>query len=260
MDKVNELVFMMKISEQSERYQDMVELAKKLVEESPELDDEQRNLVSVAYKNIIGVRRAACRSLSAVEEKFEGDQSLLIDSYRSKIEKEVDNICNEIIKLLDEKLLPNARDDESKVFFYKMKGDYYRYLGEFKEEDARVDIADESDKAYEEAMDAAEKLVPTNPIKLGLALNRSVFYYEIRNDPARACQLAKEAFDHAIVSLDTLTEDSYKDTTLIVQLLRDNLTLWSSDMDEDMEEGAALESAEVEESPPAPESAENAAD
>lgn len=76
------------------------------------------------------------------------------------------------------------------------------------------------------------QLAPTNPIRLGLALNFSVFYYEVMNSPERACNLAKQAFDDAIAELDTLTEDSYKDSTLIMQLLRDNLTLWTSDMED----------------------------
>jgi len=71
-------------------------------------------------------------------------------------------------------------------------------------------------------------LTPTHPIRLGLALNFSVFYYEILNSPDRACHLAKQAFDDAIAELDSLSEESYRDSTLIMQLLRDNLTLWTS--------------------------------
>lgn len=86
-------------------------------------------------------------------------------------------------------------------------------------------------EAYKEASQvAAQELPPTHPIRLGLALNFSVFYYEILSSPDRACHLAKQAFDDAIAELDTLSEDSYKDSTLIMQLLRDNLTLWTSDM------------------------------
>jgi 14-3-3 protein epsilon len=75
---------------------------------------------------------------------------------------------------------------------------------------------------------AHSELTSTHPIRLGLALNFSVFYYEILNSPDRACHLAKQAFDDAIAELDSLSEESYRDSTLIMQLLRDNLTLWTS--------------------------------
>jgi len=111
-----------------------------------------------------------------------------------------------------------------------MKGDYYRYLAEVATGDTRTTVIDDSQKAYQEAFEISKaKMQPTHPIRLGLALNFSVFYYEILNSPDKACQLAKQAFDDAIAELDTLNEDSYKDSTLIMQLLRDNLTLWTSD-------------------------------
>merc|ERR1711862_1080698 len=138
---------------------------------------------------------------------------------------------------LDKFLIPSSSPGESKVFYYKMKGDYYRYMAEFSTGDSRKTAADNSLEAYKAASDiAATELPPTHPIRLGLALNFSVFHYEILNSPDRACQLAKQAFDDAIAELDTLSEDSYKDSTLIMQLLRDNLTLWTSDLQDDDEE------------------------
>ena len=111
------------------------------------------------------------------------------------------------------------------------KGDYNRYLAEFAIGNARKEAAENSLVAYRAASEiACEQLETTNPIRLGLALNFSVFYYEILNSPERACRLAKQAFDEAIAELDTLNEDSYKDSTLIMQLLRDNLTLWTNDV------------------------------
>ena len=111
-----------------------------------------------------------------------------------------------------------------------MKGDYYRYLSEYQAGDAKKAVIDSAQDSYKQASEVAEKLKSTHPIRLGLALNYSVFYYEILNSPERACHLAKQAFDEAIAELDTLGEESYKDSTLIMQLLRDNLTLWTSDM------------------------------
>ena len=122
---------------------------------------------------------------------------------------------------------------DSKVFYLKMKGDYYRYLVEVSTGDDRVKLSDASQDAYDKATEAAEKLLSTHPIKLGLALNFSVFHYEIKNDARKACELAKKAFDEAIGELDNLKEDTYKDSTLIMQLLRDNLTLWTSENETD---------------------------
>ncbi|CAA2957410.1 14-3-3 D [Olea europaea subsp. europaea] len=136
--------------------------------------------------------------------------------------------------VIDEHLIPSSSGIESTVFFYKMKGDYYRYLAEFKSGSDRKEAAEESLKAYQVANTSSESdLPPTHPTRLGLALNFSVFYFEIMNSPERACHLAKQAFDEAISELDILREESYKDSTLIMQLLRDNLTLWTSDIPED---------------------------
>jgi len=82
-------------------------------------------------------------------------------------------------------------------------------------------------------MQAAESdLAVTHPIRLGLALNFSVFHYEVLNEPDAACSMARKAFEDAIAELDNVSEDSYKDSTLIMQLLRDNLTLWTSNGEE----------------------------
>merc|ERR1711988_2040666 len=143
---------------------------------------------------------------------------------------ELEEICADILKIIDDNLIPNSTSQEGKVFYYKMKGDYYRYLAEFQSDPQRKETCDGALDSYKEASSISNaELPPTHPIRLGLALNFSVFYYEIMNSPDRACHLAKQAFDDAIAELDTLSEESYKDSTLIMQLLRDNLTLWTSD-------------------------------
>ncbi|KPU72725.1 uncharacterized protein Dana_GF23073, isoform C [Drosophila ananassae] len=228
-------VYKAKLAEQAERYDEMVEAMKKVASMDVELTVEERNLLSVAYKNVIGARRASWRIITSIEQKEEtkgAEEKLeMIKTYRGQVEKELRDICSDILNVLEKHLIPCATTGESKVFYYKMKGDYHRYLAEFATGSDRKDAAEKSLIAYKEASDIAmNDLPPTHPIRLGLALNFSVFYYEILNSPDRACRLAKAAFDDAIAELDTLSEESYKDSTLIMQLLRDNLTLWTSDM------------------------------
>jgi len=236
-------VYMAKLAEQAERYDEMVDAMKRVACLDVELTVEERNLLSVAYKNVIGARRASWRIISSIEQKEEnkGNEAHVtkIKEYRAKVEAELTNICSDIVAVLDQHLIPTANTGESKVFYNKMKGDYHRYLAEFASGNGRKEAAENSLIAYKAASDiAVTELPPTHPIRLGLALNFSVFYYEILNSPDRACQLAKQAFDDAIAELDTLSEDSYKDSTLIMQLLRDNLTLWTSDMSNEGKTGA----------------------
>ena len=136
----------------------------------------------------------------------------------------------DVLRLLDDPLIPNSKSAEAKVFFLKMKGDYFRYLGEFLSGDKRKNVITSAQESYKIASNEAESLKSTHPIRLGLALNYSVFYYEILNSPDHACKLAKLAFDNAIADLDGLEEEEYRDSATIMQLLRDNLTLWTSDL------------------------------
>lgn len=243
---------MAKLAEQAERYDEMVEAMKQIAKMDVELTVEERNLLSVAYKNVIGARRASWRIISSIEQKEENkgkEQHVAkIKEYRAKVEQELTKICQDILNILDRHLIPSSSSGDSKVFYYKMKGDYHRYLAEFATGEARKEAAENSLMGYKTASEIAHtELAPTHPIRLGLALNFSVFYYEIFNSPDRACQLAKQAFDDAIAELENINEDSYKDSTLIMQLLRDNLTLWTSDLqDEDKitDDGTKLEECE----------------
>ena len=227
-------VYMAKLAEQAERYDEMVDYMKMVAEGSAsDLTLEERNLLSVAYKNVVGARRASLRIIGSIEakEQSKGDSSKTaqIKAYKSKVETELNKICADILNLLDTMLIGKAEGDESKVFYLKMKADYYRYLAEFAADEQKKEHSEKANDAYTNASTCAQGLAPTHPIRLGLALNYSVFLYEVRGVTTQACELAKQAFDDAIAELDTLDEESYKDSTLIMQLLRDNLTLWTSD-------------------------------
>jgi len=227
-----------KLAEQAERYDDMAEAMKEVTKTNEEqLTTEERNLLSVAYKNIVGAKRSSWRVISSIEQKATDKEELARD-YRKKIEAELHEVCQEVLQLLDNYLVEKAvkvshetsQAAESAVFYLKMKGDYFRYLAEVAELADKENVVKQANEAYKNAFKVSEeKLKSTNPIRLGLALNYSVFHYEIRSEPSEACKLAKQAFDNAIAELDSLPEDSYKDSTLIMQLLRDNLTLWTAD-------------------------------
>jgi len=227
-------VYFAKLAEQAERYDEMADHMENVGKLGDELSVEERNLLSVAYKNAVGSRRAAWRIITSVEmkEKSKGNEenAKFAKEYCSKVEGELQNICDTIIKLLDGNLIGKASSGESEVFYQKMKADYYRYIAEFTKDEKKTSAADSAETAYADAAKVAEKdLAVTHPIRLGLALNYSVFLYEVMAKPDEACKMARTAFEDSIAELDNVAEESYKDSTLIMQLLRDNLTLWTSD-------------------------------
>jgi len=263
------LIEYVQIAEKAERHSDMCFYLHKIVEVTDgSLEEEQRNFLSVAFKNVVGALRTGWRQLHETVDKStkkvergEGNKEAqkeneteleLAKTYQELIKNEVLAKCNEVVNLLtpneDKNVcikIPSVSDDlkieerEQAVFYLKMKGDYYRYMAEV-EPNAKSDgvntYGDLAIASYNEANDVAEGLKETHPTRLGLALNRSVCYYEIQKESQTACNVAKKAFDDAIQKLDTLNDDTYKDSTLIMQLLRDNLTLWTSENQDNVEE------------------------
>merc|ERR1712130_860149 len=229
-------VYFAKLAEQAERYDEMASHMEAVGKLPDELSVEERNLLSVAYKNAVGSRRAAWRIITSVEQKEKSkgneEQAKYAKEYCGKVEAELQKICDTILGLLDGNLIGKSSTGESKVFYQKMKADYYRYIAEFTDGDAKSKAAENARQAYQDAHNIADTdLAVTHPIRLGLALNYSVFQYEVLNNPDEACKMARTAFEDAIAELDNVAEDSYKDSTLIMQLLRDNLTLWTSDQE-----------------------------
>ena len=206
--------------------------------EGDELTLDERNILSVAFKNVVGTRRAAWRVLTSIEKKEnnKGNANNVekVRYYRSQIEEELTKVCQDILVLLEKHIIPHTNSEEAKVFFYKMRGDYYRYIAEYALADKRNAAAQKALSAYQEAHEIAQKdLASTHPVKLGLALNFSVFYYEIMQNPEKACKMARDSFDEAIADLDNVQDEYYKDATLIMQLIRDNLTLWTTELPEE---------------------------
>jgi len=230
-------VSLARTAEAAERYEEMCKFMRELVTaHDANLNEDERNLLSVAYKNVIGAKRASWRTLrvSPPDPSPSDIELKLSEKFSEQVEQELKLVCDDVLSLLSDHLIPGAHkaaeaDDtmnEARVFYLKMAGDYCRYIAE---SSGAEDDKQNAGKYYKEAYAIAqEHLRTTHPIRLGLALNYSVCYYEILKDKKMACDLAKNAFDEAISKLDKLHTNEYKDSTLIMQLLRDNLTLWTS--------------------------------
>lgn len=248
-------VTMARIAEQAERYEDMRKYIKLVATTIPEgqsrvsLSLEERNLFSLAYKDLISSKRNAWRVLFSIQQKSSGDDSIdaSIADLKGKIEKEIEQLCLEVQTVISEHLLRGLCVDSSSVddfiYYMKMKGDYYRYEAEFMVGDAQLVAIEKSRKwycyvrtlifSYREALKEAENLQVSdvNPTLLGLYLNYSVFLYEITHQCEEARTLATKAFENAMKILENLPEKDYQDSVSILQLIRDNLRLWESETD-----------------------------
>jgi len=230
---ISSLTFYTRLAEDTERYNDMFECILKIVDINPKLANETRNSLSVALKNIIGPKRASLVVMNSIEGRNpSGDKKLeAIHNMTEKIRSEIRKICDDVQTLIDWKLLPNvsSEDHSEEVFFYKMKGDYFRYKAETCLESEKSIVARKSFESYEKALEISTKyLSPANCIHLGLVLNFSVLKYEILHELKDAIDLASKHFSYAVDQIDELSQTSYKDSTIVLQLLRDNVSLWQS--------------------------------
>ena len=185
-------IFMARVADQAERYEDMVQFLKEIMSEAEEdLSVDVRNLLSVGFKNLIGARRTAWRTIFAIEQNKKYEQfSEKVKQYKKKVEEELSNLCEDIIQSVKDKSLPKATSSESQTFYLKMIGDYYRYIAECVEGDKLEEVTAKALDFYEQASKKAEDLPAYNSSRLGLALNFSVFYYELKKDSSKACEIA----------------------------------------------------------------------
>jgi len=234
MSKYEKNVYIAMLAEQCNRFEEMVEFLEEMLKgRTQDLNSDERNLLSIAYKNNVTSKRTALRTVMAYElkEKKKETSTFLpfIQEYRKKIEDELTKTCNSVLSAIDSHLLPRAADAEAKVFYYKMKGDYNRYVAEYAQGDLKNKVADGAADSYKSASLAAKELSPVHPISLGLALNYSVFFYEVMNDQEQACKIAKDTLDVANKELPRMEEednDDCRDAVSIINLLRENLEMW----------------------------------
>ena len=229
---LEEQIFLARVAEQAERFEDMVNFLEKAIQakSGEDFTVDERNLLSVGFKNLIGSQRGAIRTIGAIEQnpkytKF-GDA---LQAYKKKIEGELYDQCIKIVNTVQGQCLALAQDDESKAFFQKMIGDYYRYVAESAKGDQLDKVKSGALAGYTAARTHSDNLNACNPIRLGLALNFSVFQYEVMNDHKNACELGEKALQEALEKIDDVDEETFRDAKSIIELLKENLSLWKEE-------------------------------
>ena len=110
-----------------------------------------------------------------------------------------------------------------------MIGDYYRYVAESAHDATLEEVKNGALEGYKQADGLSGSLNACNPIRLGLALNYSVFYYEVMNDHKKACELGEKALTEALEKIDDVDEETFRDAKSIIELLKENLSLWKEE-------------------------------
>merc|ERR1712086_485175 len=152
-----------------------------------------------------------------------------LTTYKKKIEGELYDQCMEIVATVKDSCMNVASTDETRAFFYKMIGDYYRYVAECAQADKLEDVKTGALSNYESAQKESNSLNACNPIRLGLALNFSVFHYEVMNNHKQACELGEQALSDALEKIDDVDEETFRDAKSIIELLKENLSLWKEE-------------------------------
>lgn len=222
MDGIREVnVFMAKVAQECQKNEECVGFMRDVINQGRPLSYNERNLISAAYKGIVGPLRDSLRLLQEDTREFAvGDSVKEISSLLSQK-------CDEVIALIRNTLLPNVTEPEVRIFYIKMVADYLRYKWEGTEDSARAEVAQKCKAAYQEAATLAENSLPTyHPLRLGLCLNFAVFNYEILGETAEAHELASRAYNEAGAGINQLSPESKEEATHTIELLRENIQLW----------------------------------
>ncbi|KAL3073629.1 hypothetical protein niasHS_014395 [Heterodera schachtii] len=231
-----QIVYLIEVCEKARRYDDMVEAVKKLIKLDPNLTLEERISLSTAYKGAMASRRSSWRGLVSIEERTGASlseaQQQVLENYREKVQNELVNTCQELLTCINEVLFPKASGVEQKVFYLKMKADYYRYISEVATDEDRSGVVELAKVAYQEAMDTAgDKIPATDPTRLGLALNFAVFNYEILNSVSEARKVIQTALDLANAEIPKLKEPLSEEAEGNLRVMKENMDLWKPEDD-----------------------------
>lgn len=214
-------VFMAKVAQECGKNEECVAYMKEVNNAGRPLSYNERNLLSAAYKGIVGPLRDSIRLLQEDNHDFDVASSII------ELSELLSQKCDEVIALIRNNLLPAVTEPEVRIFYIKMVADYLRYKWEGTAEKSRAEVAQKCKAAYQEAESLAETSLPTyHPLRLGLSLNYAVFVYEILGETAEAYEIASKAYTEAGTGINQLSPESKDEATHTIQLLSENIKLW----------------------------------
>ena len=221
--------YMAHILAKTDRQQDTIDLIKKVIDMDPHLKSDEQSFLSIVYKNIVIKKREGRTNLIKIMKEHQ-DPVLhqQLQTFSHEFIDELDFYCKELISIVDEKLLPNAKTPEDQVFYLKLKADYYRYMCEVHTGEAKEELAKPAEKAYKEALSIANaKISQTRPEYLGVILNYTVFLYEILEKKEEALDLAQKTYQEICTKIN---DDASAETRQTIKSMHDNIENWKASL------------------------------
>lgn len=230
----DELVYLTKLYDRAENYDEAVEYAVSFIKMKPILNSDERMCFSNVFKNLLLIKRNSLRYLdSLIRKEFKLKNTDNVNNLQEiidKVEEEITSLVNLMLDILDEMLIPNSKKPEAQVFYMKLKADYHRYKAEYMKGEEKELAVDLAEQAYNEAYMMSEENLPiTSLVRIGLAINFSVFYYEEKGLLDEAIMISRSCFDEAIKMVDEVDIDKAKDYILLVHLLKENVIFWNTE-------------------------------
>jgi len=233
MERKEKCLWKAKLAQEANRFEDMARYMRQVAECGEPMTKDEDNMLAAAYKHVLDTKRSSRRTLVTVEQKdgIASWEAAVARQYRARVDDELRALCTEVLAVVDGWLTsdrPNASDPATGVFYWKLCADYNRYAAEVIDDPGdRAAVVAVSRAAYERADQMGRTtLRPIDPIRLGLMLNYSVFLYQVCQQRRQGHDVAKHAFDEAVAEIDAIDDSMYDDSTLILRLIRDNLTIW----------------------------------
>lgn len=230
--KIDKTLFMVFLAENSERYDDMAYFLESRIKTSfTDLTDEEKLLLSVAYKNQIIPLRNAINTVNTYEQQeLANNETFYIEyikEYKYKLFKELEKKCTHINVVIESYLIPKAETNEDKLFYYKMRGDYYRYLAEKADEFKKRRYCSYCYAMYEKAKEYAKGVERKCHVTLlEFVLNLSNYYYEVVGDKDKAVEVIKEGLVGLVgeeVKVEMTNEEKY-----VLKALENNLSYYEN--------------------------------